>query len=84
MGHTVNIIFTRFLKLFEIQVCFAHFRFFEICTDVMRTVLTMAKRFESIISDIVPTVYTKLNEFGSFPKCQFLLHILGLSKFVLR
>ena len=41
------------LELFEIAVCFAHFRFFEICTDVMRTVLTIANRVKIIISNSV-------------------------------
>ena len=69
----------RVLKLFEMAVCFAHFRFFEICTAVMSTVLTIAKRVENIISDVVLTVYTTFKEFGNLPKCQFVLHILGFS-----
>ena len=51
------------LKLFEIAVCFAHFRFFEIFTAGMRTVLTMANRVKIIISNMAHTVYIAFTVF---------------------
>ena len=51
------------LELFEIAVCFAHFRFFEICTDVMRTVLTIANRVKIIISNMAHSVDIKFTVF---------------------
>ena len=42
-AHCVHHIYT-VLKLFEIEVSFAHFSGFEICTPVNRTVLTMTNR----------------------------------------
>ena len=38
----VYIKFNVIFKLFEIAVCFAHFGFYEICTPLILTTLTMA------------------------------------------
>ena len=58
MAHCVYHIYS-VLKLFEMAVCFAHFRVFEIFTPLMRTVLTMANRVKIIISDMAHTVEIK-------------------------
>ena len=71
-------------KLFEIAVCFAHFDFFEISTPVMRIMLTMANIVYIIISDIAHTVYIRFTLFSNFSKLQCVLHILTVTKFLLR
>ena len=44
------------MKLFQISVCFAHFRFYEISTTVMRTIPIFGNFVEIIILSIALTV----------------------------
>ena len=53
----------RFLKIFEMGVCFAHFGFDEISTPVMRTMLTMVNVVQINISDFAHTVYIRFKAF---------------------
>ena len=77
--------FWNFSKLlFENAVCFAHFGFYQISTPVMRTMLTMGNVVQIIISDIAQTVYIKFTMFWNFSNLQFGLHILAITKFILR
>ena len=77
--------FWNFSKLlFENAVCFAHFGFYQISTAVMRTMLTMGNVVQIIISDIPQTVYIKFTMFWNFSNLQFVLHILAITKFILR
>ena len=59
------------LKLFEIQVCFPRFCFFEISTLVMCIMLTMANIVSIIISDVARTVDIRLTVISNFSKLQF-------------
>ena len=86
LQHCVHSVYQieRVLKLFEIAICFAHFCFYEICTLVMRIMLTMANIVLIITCNIAHTVYIRFTAFWNFSKLQFVLHLLPFTKFLLR
>ena len=71
------------LKVFEIAVSFAHVGCYQFSTTLIRTMLTMVNVVQFIISDIGHTVYITFTVFSNFSKLQFVLYILGCTKFLL-
>ena len=78
--HSVYQIYSVF-KLFETAVFSAPLGFFEICTVVMRIMLSMANIVLIIISNIAHTVYIRFKAFWKFSKLQFVLHIFAFRNF---
>ena len=50
----------------------------------MRTMLTMVNVVQIIISDVALPLYITSTSFWTFPKLQFIFHILAFTKFLLR
>ena len=81
---TMYMRFTVFSDLSIFLFCFTHFGFYEISTPVMRTMLTMVKVVQFIISDIAQTGYIRFPGFWNFSQLLFVLAHLAFTKFLLR
>ena len=81
---TMYMRFTVFSDLSIFLFCFTHFGFYEISTQVMRTMLTMVKVVQFIISDIAQTGHIRFTGFWNFSQLLFVLAHLAFTKFLLR
>ena len=85
MAHTLHKRFTVISSFSKLLFVFSHFDFFEVCTPVN---VHHANRGKHSLNDHfrhgAHSVYKIYSVFKFFSKLQFVLHILTISKFLLR